>query len=215
MLVGCTDKKPQVVDGLLTGKPCEAPCWNNLTPGKTTEQEVDQFLSHLSEKEWPNKGGAGYPSGCKSYRRSDVNSDVVNKLFDLYVDNGFLVLIDYVPVEQTTLSEIVNKLGDPEYVRPLLIDSPEGPVYTLSIFYPKKGIDFEISTSGFEAGKISPEMKTNSFLFFQPGTMTDYYRMKYSCQLTKQVGPERAKTEIETHILPWTGFGDIQPIEAK
>lgn len=47
-LSACSSNQSKIDDGLLTGKPCSAPCWNNLTPGKSTAADVDNFLKNLS-----------------------------------------------------------------------------------------------------------------------------------------------------------------------
>jgi hypothetical protein len=41
--VGCRESPP-VDTSLLTGEPCEPPCWQGLTPGVSTEEEVNEFL---------------------------------------------------------------------------------------------------------------------------------------------------------------------------
>jgi hypothetical protein len=42
-LFGCLEPPP-VDRSLLTGEPCQPPCWQGLTPGVSTQEEVEEFL---------------------------------------------------------------------------------------------------------------------------------------------------------------------------
>ena len=51
--VSCAPNNPGLDSGLFTGKPCKLPCWNGLTPGVSTFNDVNQFMQGLSIKQWP------------------------------------------------------------------------------------------------------------------------------------------------------------------
>ncbi|HUW14593.1 MAG TPA: hypothetical protein VM537_33040, partial [Anaerolineae bacterium] len=44
LCVGCGEPPPPVDTSLLTGEPCEPPCWQGLTPGESTEEDVAEFM---------------------------------------------------------------------------------------------------------------------------------------------------------------------------
>ncbi len=49
LLAACTTLLPPT--DLFADNPCDLPCWRGLTPGQTTDSELDGFLAALSEQE--------------------------------------------------------------------------------------------------------------------------------------------------------------------
>jgi hypothetical protein len=145
LLTACTSSWEQIDAGLFIGKPCKAPCWNNLIPGQSSGNDVDQFIKSLSTIEWQGRNSIVYKSGCKLVQISDKPGTTVNALVEFYIDNDKLTYIqtyhDYMP----NLIEIVNHFGPPEYVEALHVIGPDGEFYGLDIFYPKQGLAFTVS----------------------------------------------------------------------
>ncbi|HUW96175.1 MAG TPA: hypothetical protein VMW58_10345, partial [Anaerolineae bacterium] len=63
LCVGCGEPAP-LDKSLLTGEPCEPPCWQGLVPGTSTEAEVDEFLA-TSEYVEPGIEKSRYPGGLE------------------------------------------------------------------------------------------------------------------------------------------------------
>ncbi|HUI88627.1 MAG TPA: hypothetical protein VLX61_07850 [Anaerolineales bacterium] len=52
-IIGAKPYNPD--QGILTDKPCKVPCWNGLTPGKSTPTEVQQFMNRLGTEVWKGR----------------------------------------------------------------------------------------------------------------------------------------------------------------
>jgi hypothetical protein len=119
----CVPQTPPLVseeyledESLLTGEPCEPPCWNGITPGETTWEEAlevlesDDSVNGLDQQE--AEGGtvlAAWQDGeselyCCRMLADDPES-VVKYLF-LQIAPNFII------------DDVLDAYGEPEYVAP-------------------------------------------------------------------------------------------------
>lgn len=211
--------------GLFNKEGCKAPCWHDLTPGQSTSQDVDDFLLALPKAQWPERDIDEYVTGCKSIRLVDkfgigtVHLDVVD---------GNLTFIRSSPPNKTRLGKIVDFFGDPEYFEALLYIGFDYSVYTLEIYYPRKGLAFEISTDqekdlGMSEGdilenlpgqkrissKIGADMVVSDIHYFEPGDLLSYYQSRYPCPVDETDAVRSAQSDIDNFIQKWHGYGEI------
>jgi hypothetical protein len=211
--------------GLFNKEGCKAPCWNDLTPGQSTSEDVDAFLAALPKTQWPNRETYEYDTGCKSIRLVDKFG-----IGTVYLDvvDGNLTFIRSYPPNKTRLGKIVDFFGDPEYFEALLYIGYDYSVYTLEIYYPRKGLAFEISTEqekdlGMSEGDIlknlpgqekisstvGADMVVSAIHYFEPGDLLSYYQSRYPCPVNEADTLRSVQSSIENFIQEWSGFGEM------
>ncbi len=202
--------------GLLTGKPCKPPCWQNLTPGVSTTDDVERFLMNLDPKKWPSREEEVYKSSCRWMRISDKLGIKVNTLFDLYLDNGKLTFIGSRPPVVIRLKEIVDRFGTPEYFQSVLAIGPDGQYYILEVYYPSQGLAFLLNPNqDKDVGYIKSGMLVDFIEYFPPGDLQSYFTAKYSCEGGQEGAAAYALEIIEKYIQPWSGFGKVNVIKSR
>ena len=213
-LIGCATNPLGMNCGLFTGKPCTRPCWNSLTPGASTANDVDQFTNSLSTKAWPARDTLVYPTGCKQISIADRPGETVNALVNMHVENGKLTYIQSVHDNMPSLQQILDHLGPPEYFEALDVVGPDGKAYMLTIFYPKQGVVFEVSVDLKDLGFIKPDMVVSGIEYFEPGILLSYFLARYSCSVGQVGATSTAQIEI-ANIQPWSGFGEVKVVQTR
>ena len=112
-----------------------------------------------------------------------------------------------------TIGQIVERYGAPEFIRPLKVVGPEQDLYILDVFYPQKGLSFEIRPNQKDAGQIKENMPISIIEYFSPGNLTNYFIAKWSCDLGMDGAESTANKEINNEIRSWPCFGKIELIE--
>ena len=211
-----------ITSGLFTGQPCKAPCWNNLTPGLSTGDDVNNFIDILSKNGWTGRDDRFYESGCQSIRISDIPGHYVNKAVEFKIQNQKLTFIESVPEDTPTLGEIVDHFGDPEYIEAILAVGPEGSGHIFNVFYPTQGLAFDMligknNTDPIKEniGYITRDMKVFTIQYFPPGDLLSYLTVKDSCYVGQDGAVENAQNAIAKYVQSWTGFGEVNWIPSK
>jgi len=112
---------------LLTGEPCEAPCWQTLELGKSTKSDVIATLRDLTfinastigerpSSYWDPETEQSVPSirvyaDCRVPKRHCVGLELVNNQ---------LVAVNFTPKYTLLIKDLVNHFGPPDFVRPVL-----------------------------------------------------------------------------------------------
>jgi hypothetical protein len=175
---------------------CEAPCWENITPGITTKTEALALLSNNEAVDQP-----AYDTN-QSFGKFD---DEIR--FSLYGKrlHGSILLIDD-RVSTIILGQRVNipfkraieLFGEPESI--LIIRS--GEIYAALLLNPEKGIAYSYFLAD-RASQIQSEDVVTTVFFFSP---KDYQSILDSGILTyHQMSAEKTLDGLK----PWEGFGDI------
>ena len=202
-------------DGLLTDKPCKAPCWNGLVPGQATSQDVDLFIQGLSTTEWPSRHTSVEKTGCKEVLIADKPFASAHAVVKFHIENGKLTYLqlfhDYMPL----LQQIVDHLGPPEYVEAVNVIGPDGHFYALDIYYPKLGVAFKVFVHENDMGFIKPGMVVSDIQYFEPGDLLNYFLARYACFDGRDGAEKFAQDEIANYIQPWPGFGPVNVVDEK
>lgn len=190
---------------------CKAPCWHQLVPGQSTTSDVVRFLdSPRMRFWWPDRNVHKYGAQIDWIRISDRTQP---RIVDLYMEDGKLTFIRSWGSTSATLGQVVEHFGPPEYVLALLAVGPERSVYVLEVYYPKRGLGFEMSALGMGAatdhpdvGQISADMPVEAIQYYQPGDLRSYFTVR-------QPAFPRGELEVEKELQPWPGFGKVKVIE--
>jgi hypothetical protein len=183
---------------LLTDDPCRAPCWHNIIPGVSGEDDVraqlqDNSLIRKGTLRYELTEEAGVPIGLfywqarsEHYNRIILRDEVVRRM-EVWVDHDW------------TLGEVVDKFGPPEYIL-TYVDCLESCLHAVEFYYPAQGLEFESVTFDRE-DIISRDLKVTLGVYFAPTTLEGMMSEAYLCP------PEKMETCL-SDIGKWEGFED-------
>jgi len=195
---------------LLTDDPCAAPCWQNITPGVTTEQEAHRLLkgSPFVRKDsldyaianW--KTGGGYDwfvwhGRSKRYRNA------------LYLREGKVELIKIHPDYTLKAGQVANKFGPPERVYIKLTSRSALLAY---LDYTAQGLRFTAEWSARDQTELNMAISGTALLtedreivevsYFAPAPLEEVLQNPYL----------DAPVEVKEYLKraqEWEGFGYI------
>lgn len=197
LIVAC---KPKTTDEILSGTDsCKPPCWLSIQPGKTELSEVTRILLAFE------KSGEGTYTLLNTGTIRWRSSNEINVYFKNNGDDFVSVIdLDFRP-SSIKLDDVINIFGEPTFVSlGNLIDG----YYTISIYYPDKGLAFGGADSDVDTSKdkigyiIQPETIIMNANFFQPTDNENMVNVIY--------GPDIKDPAIDIQIQPWIGYGIYQ-----
>jgi len=145
-------------DRWLHKMPCSAPCWENITPGKTTSQEAEQIIRAIPYAYDISIDPEFIPgTGVVEWKIDDGSIGQV--AFDSNTPQRIVNQIT-LPYKIIRLSEVINAYGEPDYVIASADSAPDigvPPVCSLTIIYLRKGISLDApNCPGVKSG-IDPD----------------------------------------------------------
>lgn len=149
---------------LISGEPCEAPCWRGITPGETswsdalTILEDDATIENLQTQTddntnaalatWNQKGGA--------------------ECCQMFSDDGEVVSVLLLRVAPaTTLGQVIEKYGEPVYVVGSKFTDDQA---ALNIIYPEQNMVIYVFAAG-TTGALSESSEVFALLYVVPSQM--------------------------------------------
>lgn len=195
-LLGCNPFVPADTS-LISGTPCAPPCWQNLTPGVSTQADVEQFVNNdLLPGEQKTLIIPDPSDSRKIFTWLSARSRVPRWIV---VMDDRVTLIDFVPDFSLDMGTVVEHFGPPE-----LLDARssrfDGAYEEIWLYYPQKGLVFWCDLDMDEiSDKIEPGMKVDRVKYFEPGDLANY--------LIKGEGWTRNGLDLLMRRLkPWPGF---------
>jgi hypothetical protein len=213
-MVACNSGKSGIDSGLFDETTsCQPPCWQNLTPGKSTSEDVDQFLENLSATDWPERDTHSRYESSRKWIRI-VSANYFNfKVVDIYMENGTLTFIRSHRSIKANLGQIVDRFGQPEAYEAILSEGPHESLYDVEVYYPMQGLAFVISSNPEDAGYINQNMLIKEVHYFLPGNLPSYFTQSFSYDYIDEAAiAEATQFQLEKFVLPWTGFGKVEII---
>jgi hypothetical protein len=198
---------PELDTSLLADAPCAAPCWQNITPGVTTEQEARSLLkgSPYVRKDSLDYHIAEWKVGGE-YDWFSWHSRSMKYYNRLYIREGKVVLVQIHPDYTLTLGQVVDKFGPPERVYATLAGG--GAALTVQVDYPAQGLRFTgqwpVSDRSRVAGGtalITEDLRIVDVYYFVPGSLEDLLRAS--------VGTPWEVEEYLNRSQEWKGFGRV------
>ncbi len=99
---------------LLSGEPCEAPCWNGITPGETTFRDAKILVEDDSRYSKVEEVTPEEETQERLFGFSDGEANVCCQIYSRDGDIVESMLFLLSPL--MTLGEVVDKYGDPTYL---------------------------------------------------------------------------------------------------
>ena len=195
---------------LLTGEPCEPPCWQGLTPGVSTEEEVNDFLrsSELVDQSSIFRGeltrDRGEVVGTTIQWWSTANMSNVPRQFgnDCLIMEGLLqgsiIWLD----SEVTLQDLLERYGAPAKFTAWM-EGVESPYVKVTLFYPRHGFEATLIIRQGEV-ELRPESEIVRVWYFRSASQIEDY-----LRLCREIGYPCAS---EDTLQEWHGYGPIDLI---
>ncbi|MFN8378500.1 MAG: hypothetical protein U0452_07490 [Anaerolineae bacterium] len=161
------DQKLLNDDSLITGEPCEAPCWRGITPGVTAWSEALTILEDDRTIEDPTTQTADDSSAVAASFKEPGGIDASGQIFS---DNGNTVGLIFLRLApDMTLDEVLAKYGDPTWVigTPFSDDPPQAIV---NLVYPDEQMIVYVFVPGKE-GALDGTNEIVGVLYMQASDM--------------------------------------------
>jgi len=193
LCVGCGEPPP-VDMSLLTGDPCEPPCWQGLTPGECTEDDVSEFLQ---TSKMVNRGSvfrgdrttatAGVVGVSIQWRSTSARGRAHNSFA---VDAGVLNHITIYPDYDLTLERLIGRYGPPEkYIS--YLSGFERQWVDVTLYYPTHGFTVYLLLRPDDA-TLKPESKVASIWYFRAAPLERFLQLGWEAGYFSSV-PARAQ----------------------
>ena len=207
LLVGCKTVNKQ--SSIFSSSPCQAPCWQNISPGKTTQNEVINVLSNLDFVDNKTITPRGEPwSIFDNVVIATLQSGKIKA--EIYFNGDQVSLIGLSGKIDLEFSQAVQDFGEPQYI----INTPMSggmPLAPTSSFYivainPKQGFEYSFDTRDLSSklkNEIQPETMLSRISFFDPN---DYEKILNAGLFST---PYLTGAETKLYMRPWLGYGVI------
>ena len=202
---GCGEPPPLDMS-LLTGEPCEPPCWQGLTPGESTEEDVAEFIraTRFVDTRTVYRGRmtrGGEVVGVSIQWRSTVGGGRGSNAFR--IEGGVLKDITINPDYPLTLERLFGRYGPPEKYRAILPIG--GPLYyDVTLYYPTHGFTVDL-VLGYKDATLQPETRVASVWYFRAAPLERFLELRYEAG---SGGPTPGK--LLELLRDWLGYGPIE-----
>jgi hypothetical protein len=202
---------PAPIDvSLLTGKPCEPPCWQGLVPELSTEDDVNVFLetSKFVDRESIFRGeittGSGDVIGISVQWRSSAGDYGVQGANSFDIEGGVLRSIETYLDFEVTLEELLERYGPPTRLRARFAEIQRVDA-EVTLYYPELGLiaRLYIEPSG-DHFELQPECTIQRVWYFSPQPLEDL------CDLSGAIPFPDKPEHIDTVLQRWQGYGPIE-----
>jgi len=208
MSAGCGEPPP-VDMSLLTGEPCEPPCWQGLTPGVSTEEEASQFLriSELVDRTTLYRShltlGTGAVVGVSMQWWSSANTSRTWREHpnEFIVKDGVLHEIAVFLDCNVTLGDLLTRYGSPHRWEVLCV-SLDTPDIDVILYYPTRGVTARVRLPSLGV-PLEPSTEVRQVRYLRPLQKEDFL------SLGPQVGYFPVD-EVES-LREWAGYGPVNP----
>jgi hypothetical protein len=199
-------ERPPVDMSLLTGDPCEPPCWQGLTPGVSTLQEVNEFMRTTRFV------GTGTIHRGTLTRRGEVvgvsiqwrsAAGVGGRSNSFHIEGGVLKDIIISPDYDLTLQRLFARYDPPEKYRAIL-QGFERQWVDVILFYPTHGFTVYLALRPDEPA-LEPDSKVESVWYFRAAPLERFVELGWEAG---HLGTDPS----EWPELPrdWQGYGQVE-----
>jgi hypothetical protein len=205
---GLSPPQPTVIDrGLLHGEPCNPPCWEGITPGISSKEDVVHIFDQLQLE------GRIISYTLWNYR-AEWASGATYVTFDGEHVGDLQIHYDYLRGFDYRVKQIIERFGEPEAYAVFtdferdncpcdnwddfeIYAHPSSSGYFL---YPSQGVTVLVKIPDGYTGCVCPEMKTAAFYYYQPRSLTN--------ALQESNSPAFGWADWSgEHIVTWHGYG--------
>jgi hypothetical protein len=193
---------------LLTGEPCEPPCWQGLTPGESTEQDVYEFVqtSELVDR-------------CGGIFCSDITTAAAGVIGvsiqwgsthgrgggDFNIQDGVLEDMFIYPSYHLTLEDLIERYGPPDKFH-VMVTGLHVPALEVTLFYPSYGFTADLELPVDEP-VLRPESSIVRLWHSRAGPLETFIELGIS-YLGSYLGT--SPEQWSESLRDWPGYGAIE-----
>lgn len=192
---------------LLTGDPCEPPCWQGLTPGVSTHEEVNEFIRtsrfvnpqtlHVTAL----RTGDGQRVGVSISWSTTVGRG--GGYIDLAVKGGVLNNMIIYPNYDLTVGSLLETYGPPERVNVGITGSfGHIPAVGVTLFYPTNGFTAYLELP-IDDARLGPDSTVLRLWYSQAAPLEQFL------ELGKGYLGRTPERWLES-LREWPGYGQLE-----
>lgn len=198
-----TDSDEELRDWL-KGIPCKPPCWEGITPGRTTVSQTLSllrqlpFVTDIENQEAPTGSRANQGEIYWDWKGSSEGGGVIGYRVSSTVCR---VRASY-PYSLLTLQEVLDAYGAPSHVRAWARPSSDTryTVYGLDIVYIPQGFALVWDGSNVRKPYLGPDWRNFVFDFFEP-TLEGYTMAHGNPNVTEDLVPWRGMLSFDDYCV--------------
>lgn len=165
--------------GLFSEMPCIAPCFANITPGVTTEEETIAII-HQDPLHFQN---CRIEDLSNQYSFRDKNLYCYGLGMNISRKTNIITSINFGPEEKITLLQLIGKYGEPTSIDVSPDGTPEDPATYMIVFFDNNKLRVDLGPQEGTSYTIDPEEYLYSFTYY--------------------IG---TNSGMDTYTQPWKGF---------
>ncbi len=135
---------------LLSGEPCEAPCWNGIVPGETLYRDakllIEEDTRYKDVQEAERKEG----SDARIFGFAPEEGEVCCQVFSRDGETVTSLLLQFAP--DMSLGPVMDRYGEPVYVGG---EAPAADQAYMALVYPEAPLVIYAFVAGAENGRLS------------------------------------------------------------
>jgi hypothetical protein len=201
---GCRVLAPKDVS-LLTGEPCEPPCWQGLVPGLSTEDEIERFLMSSSlvnrssiYRGRLSRGGETVGVSIQWLSTANVQGAPARNSFD--VEDGTLQDMTIYMDAQVTLEELLDRYGPPAKFNAVLAGIHLTQV-RVALLYPERGFIAFVEVPRAET-TLRADSTVTWLWYFRAASLDRFL------ELAREIGFYGGGVDVQS-FRDWEGYGPI------
>lgn len=163
--------------GLLSDKPCSAPCFQNITPGITTLNQAKEIFYKTLNLKYCDSSDNLSKGGSKFFYCNNIGVEL-NR-------DDIVIQVYYIPVEPIILKDIINKYGAPNCYFLAGSGVENGMPYTMLLYFNNKHMIIYFPEKNEYPYILQEDTIIQSFDFLEKGHYLSY----------------------TTHCEKWKGYG--------
>ncbi|MBN1965426.1 MAG: hypothetical protein JW910_12325 [Anaerolineae bacterium] len=152
-------------DSLLTGEPCEAPCWNGIIPGETNWPDAlaiiegDERLSNVEQ-------ASDEVAVQATWQKADSGQPCCSMVAEGEDEPVIYIYLTLSP--NTILDDVLDRYGEPQYVTPFINGEEVG----VQLLYPDIPMVLAVLT-GNQDSSVLANSEVVAVFYMTPDVMTD------------------------------------------
>jgi len=209
LVVGCISQESPV----LHDTSCEPPCWHEIEPGITNQQELIDIL--INDPMVDPKTISSHGEQWKGFNDIVYFHLKSGEEVRVYLLEDKVSMISFYDNLRLSFGQTIDQFGEPKKI---IVFNMYGPAFLFGealhtivhAIEPEKGISYEGDFTGISIEKpfkISPSTKIDEFEFFDP----DSYLQLLEQGMFSDVGLEGSRT-LEL-VQEWKGYGEYKSIK--
>lgn len=135
---------------LLSGEPCEAPCWNGIVPGEALYRDAKLSLEEDTRYKDVQEAERKEGSDARIFGFAPEDGQVCCQVFSRDGETVTSILLQFAP--DMTLGPVMDRYGEPVYVGG---EAPAADQAYMALVYPEAPLVIYAFVAGAENGRLS------------------------------------------------------------